>query len=96
MANLLQQYENSFSEVNWKAMTRDEQIDFVLRWMELKIFDAKLNKATGQINAENQEIFEAQQKDMYINTLKSIGFICNNSIEDYKKLFNRPEIFGEK
>lgn len=95
MAKLLQQYEESFADVNWNAKTRDEQIDFMLRWMGLKIFDAKLNKATGQISADNQAELEKQQKQAYIDSLKEIGFACDNSIEDYEKLYGRPEIFGE-
>ena len=75
-------------------MTDTDKQDFIFRWFELKIFDAKLIKATGLINAENQIEFEKQQKHAYIDALKSIGFVCDNGIEDYKKLFNRPEIFG--
>lgn len=96
MAKLLQQYEESFSEVNWKAMTQEQKLDFIARWFELKIFDAKLNKATGQINAENQAEAEKQQKQAYIDSLKEVGFKCDNGVEDYRKLFNRPEIFGTR
>lgn len=95
MANLLQQYENSFSEINWNAKTREEQIDFTLKWIGLKIFDAKLNKANGQIHLENQEKLEKQWKQAYIESLKSIGYLCDNKIDDYYKLFNHPEIFGD-
>lgn len=96
MEKLLQQYEESFAEVNWKAMTGQQKLDFVFRWFELKIFDAKLNKATGQINAENQEAYQKQQKQAYIESLKEVGFNCDNGVEDYEKLFNRPEIFGDR
>jgi hypothetical protein len=94
MANLLQKYEETFPEIIKSNLTDAEKLAIIWRWFELKAFDARLNNSMNQINAEKQEQYQQQQKQAYIDALKSIGFNCDNGEEDYKKLFNRPEIFG--
>jgi hypothetical protein len=94
MANLLQKYEETFPEIIKSGLSDQEKLVIIWRWFELKAFDARLNNSMTLINAEKQEVQQKQQKQSFIGMLQSLGYVGNNCVEDYKKLFNRPEIFG--
>lgn len=96
MANLLQKYEETFPEIIKSGLSDSEKLSIIWKWFELKAFDARLNNSMSKINEQKQEEFQQQQKQAYIEALQAIGYAGNNCIEDYLKLYEQPEIFGEK
>lgn len=96
MANLLQKYEETFPEIIKSGLSDQEKLVIIWRWFELKAFDARLNNSMNQINAEKQEVQQKQQKQAFIGMLQSLGYVGNNCVEDYKKIYAKPEIFGEE
>lgn len=95
MANLLQKYEETFPEIIKSGLSDSEKLAIIWKWFELKAFDARLNNSMSKINADKQEQFQQRQKQAYIEALQAIGYAGNNCVEDYLKLYEQPEIFGD-
>ena len=95
MANLLQKYEETFPEIIKSGLTDSEKLSIIWKWFELKAFNMKLNNTLNKINSKKELEFQEEQKQLFIESLQQIGYICDGRIEDYELLFNRSEIFGE-
>lgn len=93
--NLLQNFEQQFSKINWDNKSREEKLDFIIEHYGYIIFNSKLSNFTSQIDQENQQTFLENDKQLYLETLRSLGYLGDGSEEDYIKLYSRPEIFGE-
>lgn len=90
----LKTFEDGFLSTNWNGMTNTQKNAFIIEHYKLKIAAAKeidLNRV--QAEAE-QATLTAQRKAQAITYLKNHGFKCDNSKEDWYKLYNRPRIFG--
>lgn len=82
------------SDYNFDLMTLEQQQSEMIEYTKLKI---AAQKEIEENNHEQELLFE-QEKENEISNLKNklldLGYKCDNSIDDWLKLFNRPEIFG--
>jgi hypothetical protein len=53
--------------------------------------EAYLSRITDSVGVVN---IQAGTRTSYINHLKSIGYVCDNSKADWRKAYNKPEWFG--
>ena len=97
----LKAFEDAFLTTDWGAKTNADQDAFNRTWTGLKIAAAKEAEANrlaaiaSQTAAEQAAATAATaEKQAFIDKLKSLGFLCDNSLADWKKLFNYPEIQG--
>jgi hypothetical protein len=97
----LKTFEDAWLSINYDGMTSAQKTTHIQNWVGLKIAAAKENDL-NRINAETeataaaaaQTAAEATAKQQYIDKLKSLGYLCDNSQADWYKLYNRPAIFG--
>lgn len=97
----LKTFEDGFISVDWTAKTTIEQDAFNRQWTGLKIAVAK-EIAAAKITAQQQHIADSlaqvaaqlTARTEFIQKLQSIGFLCDNGLVDWKRLYNYPEIYG--
>ena len=89
-------YQNHLSQqkVNWSTMTTDQQDASLRLEKTLQLAADKEiaeNEAEAQLKAQQDATAELS---VIIAEMKTKGYSGTGSLEDYKKLFNHPEIFG--
>lgn len=97
----LRNFEADFKATGWSTMTVQHRTDFVFEHYRLKIAAAK-EADVERINAEAAAAQEAAAqaaaattaRQQFIDKLKSLGYLCDNSQTDWDKLYNRPEMFS--
>jgi hypothetical protein len=90
----LQQFEDNFKTVDWTAKTAAQKQTFVLQHYGLKIDAAKEIEANRIAEESKQVTNNAARKTKLVEQLKSRGYACDNSKEDWYKVYDRPHIFG--
>lgn len=91
----LKAFEDSWVTLQWTVMTDAQRNTYLRQYLGLQVAEAK-EKAANKLEAEQQAIADAEQrKQAVIEYLQSLGYMCDNSQEDWRKLYARPEIFGE-
>lgn len=97
----LKAFEDAWITINYTGMTSAQKTTHIQNWMGLKIAAAKETEA-NRIATESATIAEntakeaqsAIEKQQFVDKLKSIGFAVDNSLADWEKLYNHPEIYG--
>ena len=97
----LKEFEDAFLMTDWAAKTTAEQDAFNRQWTGLKIAAAKEAEANRlaaiaeQMAAEQaaQNAATAARNEL-IAKLQTLGYLCDNSQTDWRKLYNRPEMFS--
>lgn len=90
----LKAFEDSWVTLQWTAMTDAQRNTYLRQYLGLQIA-AKKEDESNKIEADRlAEIAAQQRKQSILEYLTSLGYLCDNSQEDWHKLFNRPEIFG--
>lgn len=78
----------------FETLTIEEQ-NAELRLYMIKKWKAEDEKAYNLIiQKENEDEFQNKQKELFIEYIKNLDYLGDGSLTDYKKFFNRPEIFG--
>ena len=83
------------STYNWDSFTDEQRKQEMELYTKLKIEAAKeikQNQVETNLLNEQERI---NNRILMINTIVANGYQCDNSLEDWKKLYNHPEIFGE-
>jgi len=90
----LKAFEDDWLTLNWTALTAANKQTHVANHYGLKIAAAKEIEA-NRIEAENQAVIDAEtRRQQAITYLTGKGFACDNSLADWQKLYNHPQIFG--
>jgi hypothetical protein len=91
----LKAFEDSWVTLQWTTMTDARRNIYLRDHLGLQIAARKEAEA-NKLEAEQQAEINAQQrKQAIIEHLQSLGYTCDNSQQDWQKLYARPEIFGE-
>ena len=97
----LKAFEDAFVSTDWAAKTTAQQDEFNRAWTGLKIAAAKEAEANrlaaiAAQTAADQAAQTAQiaAKNELIAKLQTLGYLCDNSQTDWRKLYNRPEMFS--
>lgn len=91
----LQQFEDAWLTLQWETMTDARRNIYLRDHLGLQIAARKEAEA-NKLEAEQQAEINAQQrKQNIIEYLTALGYLCDNSQQDWRKLYNRPHIFGE-
>jgi len=81
-------------DYDWEKLSDEEKSIENDTYTRLKIAASK-ELLRNTYEAEQQDAINNQIRlDNIKNSLIAKGFACDNSIEDWYKLFNKPEIFG--
>lgn len=91
----LKAFEDSWVTLQWTAMTDAQRNTYLRQYLGLQIAAKKEEEANKVESDRIAEIAAQQRKQSILDYLTSIGYLCDNSKEDWRKLFNRPHIFGE-
>lgn len=92
----LEDFEKTWLTTDWAVMTATQKQAHVASHYALKIAAAKEAEA-NRVEAGNQAVIDnAARRQQAITYLQNHGFKCDNSPEDWNKLYNRPYIFGER
>lgn len=87
-------FEDGWIIINYSGMTSEQKLTHIQNHYNLKINAAKEIEA-NRIESENENTNANIQRTQSITeSLQSIGYIVNNSIEDWTKLYNNPKRFG--
>lgn len=90
----LKAFEDAYLTTDWAAKTAAQKQTFVAQHYELKIAATKeieKNRIEAEAEAEVQRLVRRQQAITY---LTNHGFNCDDSLADWQKLYNHPQIFG--
>lgn len=97
----LKAFEDAFITTDWSAKTTTEQDAFNRQWTGLKIASVKeaeanrLAEIAAQTAAEQaQQSTNTLARNEFITKLQSLGYACDNGQTDWRKLYNRPELFS--
>lgn len=97
----LKTFEDTWLSINYTGMTSAQKTTHIQNWVGLKIAVAKENElnriATASATIAENAAQEAQalaEKQEFVDKLKSIGFAVDNSLADWERLYNYPEIHG--
>ena len=91
----LKSFEDSWVTLQWTVMTDAQRNTYLRQYLGLQIA-ARKEQDANKIEAEQQaEQQAAARKQAIVEYLISLGYVCDNSPEDWRKLYNRPHIFGE-
>lgn len=97
----LKTFEDAWLSTNYTGMTSAQKTTHIQNWVGLKIAVAKENElnriATVSATIAENAAIEAQrlvERQQFIDKLKSIGFAVDNSLVDWERLYNYPEIHG--
>lgn len=91
---ILTDFENTWLTIDWNLLTEIEKQAHIFNHYELKINSTKEienNRITGEIE---YALALEEAKLQKIAILNERGFACDNSLSDWEKVFNKPEIFG--
>lgn len=91
----LKAFEDTYLTTDWTAMTATQKQVFIGQHYGLKIAAAKeieANRIEAEAEAEAQRLLRRQQAITY---LTNHGFACDDSLADWQRLYDHPQIFGE-
>lgn len=97
----LKTFEAGWVTLDYNAMTSTQKLSHIQTWLGLKVQVAKELETNRQIQeaqtaqeiANQLALIEAKRQQM-ITYLMAQGFKCDNSLEDWYKLYNKPSVFG--
>lgn len=90
----LKTFEDAWLTVNYTGMTSAQKTTHIQTWVGLKIAAVKEIDA-NRIIYENQAIAEAAtRRTQAITYLTNKGFLYDNGLADWDKLYNHPKYFG--
>ena len=91
----LEDFEKAWLTTTWATMTTTQKNTHIANHYALKIAAAKEAESNRIESEAEQATLTTQRRQQAITYLQNHGFACNNSIEDWKKLYNHPAIFGK-
>lgn len=91
----LQTFLTKRLKLDWEILTAAQKTAHVVAKEGLQIAVEKELEA-NRIETDATNLQETvTRKEQLITLLKSRGYACDNSLSDWIKLFNRPDIFGD-
>ena len=91
----LKDFEKAWVTLQWTAMTDAQRNTYLRTYLGLQIESAKEAEA-NKVEAEQQALIQQAARTAQITQyMQSEGFACDNSEQDWDKLYNKPTVFGE-
>ena len=98
MANIaqlaLKAFEDGWITVNYAGKTAAQKTTYIQQHYGLKVDAAKEIEANRIADEAEAETHRLQRRQQAITYLTNHGFVCDDSLIDWQRLYNHPRIFG--
>jgi len=79
---------------NYDELTEAEKAEWNKQYSSLMLAAEREKRANAKEQEQSMKLQEQQRLSDMVTELKADGFYGDNSLADWKKLLDRPEIFG--
>ncbi len=90
----LSEFQAEWLNLQWTAMSDAQRNTYLRNYLGLQIAAAKEIEANRIEEESNQQTAAETRKQQLIEYLTNQGFACDNSEQDWNRLYDRTEIYG--